>query len=428
MKSTPPIARLMVSFVLGAVCPTYCPTRSSRVATTRWPLRTYPSWWRMRAIRSATVVFPVPGRPVKLMCSVGRSVTSPRCSRTRATSNNAAISLMRVLMGRRPTSSCSSSSNTGAIGASRRRPLRRRARPPGAWCLRVTRSSASPRDPLPAGWRDDWCCSNPHQSRAVLVPALTPAFPMMSPAFTGERPAHGSGGRSGRGRRTRRGATSRRGVQPALGWEGRLKFLFRFRIPIPIPIPTAANIRESATLFRTGFAADLVQATFFLLTAMALYLLLRHVNELVARAMVVFVAVSVAIICLNLLNQFTALQIATGSVFGGAESDALTGLFAGMHHDGYLIAQIFFGLWGCRPGCLAWTTGGVPPALGLLLIVGCFGYLADTFARFLAPGVADAIEPFLVPAAIGELSFVVWLLVKGVPTGAPRVAQPALAA
>src|SRR5918996_109871 len=87
---------------------------------------------------------------------------------------------------------------------------------------------------------------------------------------------------------------------------------------------TAENIRGSATLFRLGFGADLLQATLFLFTAMALYLLLRDVNELVARAMVVIVAVSVAIICLNLLNQYTALQIATGSVFGGTESDALT--------------------------------------------------------------------------------------------------------
>ena len=195
------------------------------------------------------------------------------------------------------------------------------------------------------------------------------------------------------------------------------------------PAATAANIRESATLFRAGFAADLVQATFFLFTAMALYLLLRHVNELVARAMVVFVAVSVGIICLNLLNQFTALQVATGSAFGGAESDALTGLFAGMHHDGYLIAQIFFGLWLAPLGYLVIRSGWFPKAIGVLLIVGCFGSLADTFARFLAPGVAETIEAFVVvPAAIGELSFVAWLLVKGVPAGAPRVAQPALAA
>jgi uncharacterized membrane protein YpjA len=180
------------------------------------------------------------------------------------------------------------------------------------------------------------------------------------------------------------------------------------------PLATAENIRDSATLFRAGFVADLVQATLFLLTAMVLYLLLRGVNELVARAMVVIVAVSVAIICLNLLNQWVALQLATDRAFG-AGSDALVGLFAGMHHDGYLIAQIFFGLWLLPLGYLVVKSGRFPTWIGVLLIAGCFGYLVDTFATFLAPGVADTIEAIvLAPAAIGELSFVAYLLIKGV--------------
>jgi len=185
---------------------------------------------------------------------------------------------------------------------------------------------------------------------------------------------------------------------------------------------TAENIRGSATLFRFGFASDLVQATFFLFTAMALYLLLRHVNELVARAMVVIVAVSVAIICLNLLNQYMALQVATGGAEG---SDALVGLFADMHAAGYLIAQIFFGLWLLPLGYLVYRSGYFPKVVGILLAVGCFGYLIDTFTRFLAPGIAGSVSAIAVlPAAIGELSFVVYLLVKGV-----RVPQrPALVA
>lgn len=196
------------------------------------------------------------------------------------------------------------------------------------------------------------------------------------------------------------------------------------------PAATAANIRESAALFRAGFAADLVQAAFFLFTAMALYLLLRHVNELVARAMVVFVAVSVAIMCINLLNQFVALRIATAdgyaSAFGG--SNELTGLFAGMHHDGYLIAQIFFGLWLAPLGYLVVKSGWFPKALGVLLVAGCFGYLADTFVQLFAPSVADGVEAFvLAPAAIGELAFVGWLLVKGVPVRERDDLVPALA-
>jgi len=193
---------------------------------------------------------------------------------------------------------------------------------------------------------------------------------------------------------------------------------------------TADNIRASSTLFRVGFVSDLVQATFFLFTAMALYLLLRHVHELVARGMVVIVSVSVAIICLNLLNQYVALQIAPGEestgAFSAAGSDALTGLFADMHAAGYLIAEIFFGLWLLPLGYLVYRSGYFPKVLGVLLMIGCFGYLADFFAHFLAPGVADSIEPFVVaPAAVGELSLVVWLLVKGVRVVERRAPAPA---
>lgn len=190
-------------------------------------------------------------------------------------------------------------------------------------------------------------------------------------------------------------------------------------VEIGHPVATADNIRGSATLFRAGFVADLTQATLFLFTAMALYLLLRGVDELVARAMVVIVAVSVAIMCLNLLNQWVALRVATdeslAAALGAGGADALTGLFAGMHHDGYLIAQIFFGLWLLPLGYLVVRSGWFPAWIGVLLIVGCFGYLVDTFATFLAPDVANTIEAVVVaPAAIGEASFVAYLLIRGV--------------
>ena len=48
-------------------------------------------------MRSATVVLPVPGLPVKLMCSVGGSWARPSAARARSTSSSAAISRMRRL-------------------------------------------------------------------------------------------------------------------------------------------------------------------------------------------------------------------------------------------------------------------------------------------------------------------------------------------
>jgi preprotein translocase subunit Sss1 len=162
---------------------------------------------------------------------------------------------------------------------------------------------------------------------------------------------------------------------------------------------------------------------------MALYLLLRHVNELVARAMVLIVAVAVAIISLNLLNQYVALQVATGEAApGSAATDALAGLFADMHAAGYLIAQIFFGLWLLPLGYLVYRSGSFPKVLGVLLAVGCVGYLVDTFAHFLAPGIAESIAWIVVaPAAVGEIGFVIYLLVKGVRVSERSALVPAAA-
>ena len=53
-------------------------------------------------MRSATVVLPVPGRPVNDMCRLGAVVASPTCLRARSTTSRAAISRMRVFTGRRP--------------------------------------------------------------------------------------------------------------------------------------------------------------------------------------------------------------------------------------------------------------------------------------------------------------------------------------
>src|SRR5437660_12850190 len=57
---------------------------------------------------------------------------------------------------------------------------------------------------------------------------------------------------------------------------------------------TAHNIRASATLFRVALVADLVSGAGFLVTALALDLLLNHSNQLAARVRVAVLAVTAA--------------------------------------------------------------------------------------------------------------------------------------
>jgi hypothetical protein len=181
---------------------------------------------------------------------------------------------------------------------------------------------------------------------------------------------------------------------------------------------TTAHIRASETLFRVGVFADLLSATFFLLTAMALYVLLRNVNRLAAAAMVTLVAVSVAIQALNLVSETAALAIATdpgyARALGAGGSEALTLLFANLQHDGFLISQMFFALWLLPLGYLVVKSGAFPKTLGYLLALACAGYLVDLSAYFLMPSMENLVLPFSAAAgAIGELAFIAWLLVKG---------------
>ncbi len=186
---------------------------------------------------------------------------------------------------------------------------------------------------------------------------------------------------------------------------------------------TAASVADNAGLVRASVVADLVAVPTGLFTAMALYLLLKHVHANAARTMVAFLGISAAMMTLNLAHQYQALLVSdaayTGAL-GGQGSDALVLLMFDLHHYGYLMTQVFFGLWLLPMGYLVYRSGMFPRVIGVLLAAGCFGYLLDTFARFAAPDLGAALSPiFIIPAAVAEVSMVLWLLIKGV-----KVPQP----
>jgi hypothetical protein len=181
---------------------------------------------------------------------------------------------------------------------------------------------------------------------------------------------------------------------------------------------TADNIRASATLFRIAFVTDVVNVACFILLALALYVLLAPVNQRIASTFVIFSAIAVAIMGVNMLNHAGALAVATDPTYatalGAGSADALALLFLDLHGHGYLIAQIFFGGWLLPLGYLVYKSGYFPRVLGIMLMIGCFGYLADLVATYLSPGFESSLSPYLLlPAALAEISVLLWLLVKG---------------
>jgi len=194
---------------------------------------------------------------------------------------------------------------------------------------------------------------------------------------------------------------------------------------------TAANVIANPGLVRLGVLADLFQATEWAFLAMALYLLLRHVNRSAAGAMVVLVAIGSAVTCLNDVFQFESVRVATNPAYaaslGAAGSNALVLLLLDIHHYGFLIAQIFFGLWLVPLGFLAYRSGLFPKALGGALVIGGACYLVGMVAVFLAPDSGEKINSLItVPCSIAEIWMLGYLLVFGVRT--PKPVERVLAA
>ena len=184
---------------------------------------------------------------------------------------------------------------------------------------------------------------------------------------------------------------------------------------------TAGNVLANQGLVRMSVVSHLVDAVFFVLTAMALYILLQHVHKSVARAMLVFVAVAVGIIALNAVFQFEGLQVATNAsymtAFGAAGSNALVLLLLDIQHYGTLAAQVFFGLWLAPLGYLAYKSGLFPKALGVTLVAATVCYLVHLITAFLVPDIHEQIQPFIVIVpTIAEIWMVLYLLVVGVKT------------
>src|SRR5215469_9773462 len=111
--------------------------------------------------------------------------------------------------------------------------------------------------------------------------------------------------------------------------------------------------------------------------------------------------------------EFAALTLVRGtaflSVFDKPQREALAMLFLNLHFQGFMVAQLFWGLWLIPFGVLVFRSGFLPRVLGALLIIACFGYLTDSFVAFgLLP--ADVVSRVVGQLTICELPIILWLL------------------
>lgn len=181
---------------------------------------------------------------------------------------------------------------------------------------------------------------------------------------------------------------------------------------------TAQKILANELLFRISFVTELVSALFFVLAAWALYVLLKSVNKNIALLFLLLNLCGVAIECLSVVNLSTAISLLSGAdyltVFSADQLQAQALMNIELYHDGFIIAQLFFGAWLLPLGYLVYRSGFLPRLLGIVLIIDFFGVLTRFLQFFLLPGDDFISYPGYAAGFIAEVSLTIWLLIKGI--------------
>jgi len=175
-------------------------------------------------------------------------------------------------------------------------------------------------------------------------------------------------------------------------------------------LKTHNNITTNELLFKIGVLSDLCMITIFIFLSLSLYKLLKKINLNVAITMVVLVLVlvSVSISYINLIPKLDIISLINTKVgFNSTDVQA----------EKLLILLKSHYIWLFPFGYLVYKSGFIPKFFGILLIIGCFGYLTDFFGYFLYPDYyGKTIIPTIanIPHALGEIGIGLWLLIIGV--------------
>ena len=182
---------------------------------------------------------------------------------------------------------------------------------------------------------------------------------------------------------------------------------------------TAVNILAKESLFRLGFAADLISGLSYVGVTVFIYYVLKPVSRSLSLLGAFFGLAGVAIGGVSWVIHLAPLLLLHGdqylTAFTTSQLQAMSLAALNLQLQVFPIGMVFFGIQCISIGYLIARSTFLPRILGVLLAIGGTCYLISSFANFLIPCFGARLLPFIMPVAlIGEGSLGLWLIVKGV--------------
>ncbi len=181
---------------------------------------------------------------------------------------------------------------------------------------------------------------------------------------------------------------------------------------------TASNILHAETLWRLGITGDVLMHALDIPVMVILYLLLKQVHKPLALVSVAFNLAQTAVLVANKLVLLVPLILMNNAEYVAAFSmdqvHAQVMLLADLHNYGFGLGLIFFGCTCIGYGLLVFKSNYFPRFVGVLMMMAGASYLTNSLTMLIAPSLSGVVFPILLLSFIGELTFALWLILKGV--------------
>lgn len=180
---------------------------------------------------------------------------------------------------------------------------------------------------------------------------------------------------------------------------------------------SSANLLANSGLFKLGVLADSLVILFELALTAILYQMLRHLGPKMAMVALISRTGMITVMGINILlwvMPYILLTRDTG--WDTAQLHAFVQMFLDAHATGVFVWQLFFGVHLLALGWLILKSDVVPRLLGRGLFIGAFGYLIQGVVELTLTDFAlldFSIIGLLVIVTLSEISFGLWLLIRG---------------
>lgn len=185
-------------------------------------------------------------------------------------------------------------------------------------------------------------------------------------------------------------------------------------------VATANKILANEFIFRTGIVNSIISSIIWTLIGLTLYRLFKQVNERQAKLLVALVIVQIPVDFFMEALNIASLMIFKGELlktFELSHRQDVAMLFLKINDYATIALEMFWGLWLFPFGRLVYKSGFIPRILGVFLILNGIAYVIHCFTHLLLPSYQALVFQIATPIwTLGEISIMLWLLIKGVKT------------